>query len=139
MRILPLFALPLLAACGPPQEPWGAATGRITLEGKPLADVTVVFSSNKKGVHLSAQTDSEGRYTIRSAKFPGLPIGTYQVLVVAVPRDPPAAKNLAEYDGPPPKMECPFDSRYGDAKTTDLSAEVKEGKNQFDFPLRPKS
>lgn len=92
MRSLVLVAVVLTLLCGIPsasaQEPKeaGAITGRVTLDGKPAKDITVIATLSitdpsriaesflNKAASLKATTDSDGNY-----KFEDLPPGKYRL------------------------------------------------------------
>lgn len=92
MRRLVLVAVVLTLLCGIPsasaQEPKeaGAITGRVTLDGKPAKDITVIATLSitdpsriaesflNKAASLKATTDSDGNY-----KFEDLPPGKYRL------------------------------------------------------------
>ncbi len=103
----------------------GLVTGTITLDGKPLENVTVVFES-ETGRSSFGATDAAGRYElIYTGNFKGAIVGKNRVVINS---------NL---DAPPgPDWKDPIPSRYN-AKS-ELTAEVATGTNTFDFALEGK-
>lgn len=100
----------------------GLVTGTITLDGKPLENVTVVFES-ETGRSSFGATDTAGRYElIYTGNYKGAIVGKNRVVINS---------NL---DAPPgPDWKDPIPARYN-AKS-ELTAEVAPGKNTFDFAL----
>jgi len=79
-----LIPLLLLLVCGcPPSGPkLSEATGKVTLNGEPLPDVRVQFVKTDSGALSFAETDAEGKFTLRHTHGkPGAEPGTYRVTV----------------------------------------------------------
>ena len=130
------FLLPLLG-CGKEVGPWGQVVGTISQDGKPVEPALVLFSNREAGVEMTAETDAQGRFKVRTDKIDGLPVGTYRVAVT------PIAKNLTPpYQGmvfkaPAPELQSQIPEADREIATTRLTATVVEGKNDFTFELRP--
>lgn len=58
----------------PYSGPYGGLSGKVTLDGNPVAERTSVLITNSDGHAASAMVDSQGDYLIKKA-----PVGTYQV------------------------------------------------------------
>jgi len=103
----------------------GAVTGTITLDGKPLEKVTVVFESDS-GRSAFGSTDSSGRYELLYVgNSKGAVVGSNKVII------------NSQLDAPPgPDWKDPIPARYNSA--TQLKADVANGKNTFDFALESK-
>jgi len=98
----------------------GQVTGKVTLDGAPLADAFVTFMPEKVRAS-AATTDSEGKYEliyIRNEK--GASIGNHKVTV----------RKLKDEKETIPKKYSGDD--------TELTADVKAGANEFDFDLKSK-
>lgn len=98
----------------------GQVQGTVTLDGKPLAEAAVSFYPQSGGRTASGQLDAQGKYELTYATgAKGAKIGMNSVCI----------EYAAETDakGPP----IPEYARK-------LQAEVKAGKNTFDFPLDSK-
>lgn len=67
-----------LAGCGSKKYP---VNGKVTLDGKPLASATVVFTSESGGITASGFTDDEGHFELKYMNEPLVPGGTYKVAV----------------------------------------------------------
>ncbi len=122
-----LFCL-VLGCGGPAKKPTENVTGRVTFEGKPVTEGEVHFYADD-GAAASVKLDSSGNFTIEQ-----LPIGKYKVSVT-----PPQITEVPAEDpskmAPPKKYENIPDG-YQSEVTTDLVAEVKEGKeNKFTFDM----
>lgn len=155
--IVGLGALLTLVGCGSGKNIGAVkATGTVTFDGKPLEGATVSFiPEGEGGRNASGLTDAQGNFRLTTLE-PGdgaLP-GKYKVTVSKVEQDPNALppattqeegmKRAAEMaakantrnatPAEPPKAMLP--DRYGNEKTSGLSAEVKSGgENNFTFPL----
>jgi hypothetical protein len=132
---LTLAAVLLAAGCGRP--PAGATVaGRLTLDGRPLADANVQFYPKDDlslGLYYGG-TDAEGRFTLRGRGGPVLKPGRYVVLV----------KRLVKKDGKPPRPDedqtayvMPGSLRntvpevYGDKDHSPHTVEVVPGHNEL--------
>jgi hypothetical protein len=93
-----LFLLPLaivLAGCGGGDGLKTApVSGRVTLNGKPLADAAIVFSpvarrggNNYPGPDSGARTDSDGRFTLMltGKDVRGAVVGKHKVRITMIP------------------------------------------------------
>ena len=147
------------------EQPYGLAEGTVTLDGKPLADVEVVFMPDpEKGTngHLSvAFVDKEGHYQIANdAGRPGAPVGFHRVCikdmlerekagpgsVIILPED--TSKGPAGTKAPdetnaraagPNKPKSRFPSAYGSAIDTPFrDIEVQEGTQVINLDLKSK-
>lgn len=120
------FLASLLVGCDSQQEgpKLVPVSGKIMVNGKPLPMVGVSFRPDKsKGntsvYHPGGAADQNGRYELVAAAKPGAPPGWYNVVIF--PNTPsPGSSGV-------PKVTEPFNKKYSNPKTTDLSVEVKEG------------
>jgi len=121
------IALPLaLSGCG---EAHPSVTGKVTLDGSPLADAIVSFMpENEEGIPAFGRTDREGHYTLHeSSEAGGAVVGKYTVRISTFREGQPDA------DPPIPPVKEKVPPRYN--VETELAVEVKEGENVFDFDL----
>lgn len=133
------IALLFLSGCGPSDQPeLGEVTGVITLDGKPLSGIAVVFQP-ANGRPARGTTDAEGKYEltyIRQTK--GTKVGPNRVEIA--PSEEGEADESEADDGESqparkqsksakPKIPARYNAR------TELNADVKAGKNTFDFKL----
>jgi hypothetical protein len=104
-------------------------SGRVTLDGKPLADAVVSFMpEDEGGVAPSGVTDKSGIYTLRqTAEADGAPAGHYTVRITTYREGKPWA------DPPVPGAAERVPGEYN-LRTT-LREEVKAEENSIDFRL----
>lgn len=89
----PLSCL-LILGCGPGGPPLTSVEGLITLNGKPLESVDVVFDPQFQGGAAYGKTNSSGQFTLyHDSGRRGAQPGEYKVSVVK-PGDPEAVKKL---------------------------------------------
>jgi hypothetical protein len=132
-------------AVGPPLHP---VSGTVKLNGQPVAGADVVFQLKEDSRSSFGRTDANGQYSLTTRTgSDGAPEGDYVVAIskVETPAEDPskfipqedkrynpfAGKSVA---ATPPKSTLP--SKYGDAKTSGLTARVNAGKNTLDFDLK---
>lgn len=106
--------------------------GFVTLDGQPVVQATVTFTSEDGSKVYSAQTDDNGKFSLSSPKGPGAAPGSYKVTVVkygtiaTAPIDPadmsdPAKmkdyvsqmKKYADMSGPPKGPMPPMPGKVG--------------------------
>ena len=111
-----------LSGCSRSEFELGIVTGRVTYDGEPLARANVVFQPDGAvGTTSVGFTNDAGEYQLvfsRTAK--GAIVGGHEVIINVWPTE----------ENPKP-IKVP--TRYNTA--TELKAEVKPGKNRFDFEL----
>jgi hypothetical protein len=113
--------------CGPNRAgvpPLAPVTGTVTLDGRPLPGVGVVFTAGS-GQSSFGKTDAEGRYELRFVRgLKGAVIGPSRVWF----------DGKSGLERPPgPNFKDPIPSKYG--PDGDLRAEVVAGRNVIDFDL----
>jgi hypothetical protein len=143
--------------------PYGEVEGVVTLNGKPLTDVEVVFlpdpDKGTQGRRSVSLTDKEGRYRITSdTGRAGAPVGFHRVCIIdmlsppwapvavmpgegskggapAGMKEPPGMKAVAA--GGDNQKRSRFPSVYGNANSTPLrDVEVKDGTQTINFELK---
>lgn len=141
------------------EKEYGEVEGAVTLEGKPLANVEVVFlpdpEKGSSGRRSIALTDAQGRYRVTSdAGRAGAPVGFHRVCVNDLLARPPRTGNPAVVtDGnpaapagtttAPAKPQRPsgwrFPIEYGSATATPLrDIEVRAGTQTIDLRIKMK-
>jgi hypothetical protein len=139
MRTTLWTATALLAAgCGGSGPNVAPVTGRITLDGKPLANATVNFQPIASGNNINpgsgsyGKTDADGRYTLRlvDRDREGAVVGNHRVEISALSR-PQNVDN--DRERAPPNLVPPQYNR-----NTTLTFEVRPGENVADWPLKSK-
>jgi hypothetical protein len=123
----------------PPLHP---VSGTVTYKGKPVPGATVTFIADTKAAAASksasdpqwparcvGQADEDGNYTLAWDDFhSGAPEGTYKVAIVAT-------EPFQEGDDPDEPRENAIPAKFGNPKTSGLTAKVEPGDNVLDFPL----
>jgi hypothetical protein len=118
-----------LGCAGPQTAPTGEITGRVTFKKQPVGEGIVTFTS-AAGTGDEAKLSKDGSYSIKK-----LPVGEYKVMVL-----PLVVQTRVDPKGPEVGVEKPAPNipmKYRTIGTTDLRASVKEGKNEYNFELRP--
>ena len=130
-----LALLPLSGCYRKPTVPWGTVAGRVTVEGQPVNQGTVIFENREVGVSRMAELSSDGTFVQKSVDFAGLPVGKYHVAVSPLGISRGDWKPAAQ--GKPENLVTQIPKRYRTIADSDLTAEVKEGKNApFEFDLQ---
>jgi hypothetical protein len=135
---LPILLLPLLGGCS--SEPYriAAVSGRVTLNGKPLANASVTFApvpvkgSDEPGPSSAAITDADGRYTLRTigTDKTGAVVGKHMVRIALVGDTPdPADDRPIKERGQLPmkynaKTELQFDVSAGGTDSANFDLKV---------------
>jgi len=124
----------LAAGCGGVDLPDRARVqGLVTIDGQPVTTGEITFMPDEArgttGPSATGTIDATGRYRLttdhQGRGGDGAIVGFHQVRIVA--------RELGE-PGSPSQSLIP--AKYGDFKTSGLSAEVKsDGENQLDWPL----
>jgi hypothetical protein len=128
------FLTALLTGCGGGPYNTARVSGRVTLNGQPLAHAAVTFQPIATHGHLNpgpgsgAFTDSDGRYTLKliGTETIGAVIGKHEVRITLVPQDSSADDRQKHSKGLP--------ARYN--KKTKLEWDVAPGgTDSADFQL----
>lgn len=118
------------------EPPRGDVEGTITLHGKPLAGVQVVFSpaiGDSSGARAVGTTDEHGRFQLHGDRGePGAPIGTHAV-VVTDPRSLRMPGGGGDKNVRPPASRVPV--QYTSFANTPLRAEVRAGSQTVNLEL----
>jgi hypothetical protein len=129
LLLLAFFAPLILVGCGPGHV---AVEGSVTVDGAPLTTGNVSYhpvnnkdASDKVVGH--GDIDAQGKYRLSTDGTPGVPPGTYKVVVRATP--PPDAKN--PYAVVPPLI----DTKYSDLSTTPITVDVASGNSADKYNL----
>jgi hypothetical protein len=148
-RIVPIGTLLTVAilAAGCSGREFAEVEGTVTLDGKPLGEVQVVFvpdaTQGNKGNNASAFTDAQGHYRLRAERDgkDGTVLGPHRVYFVdltAVPNltgEPPPPGQPARPSGP--GLPLRFPRVYTDLLETPFKdVEIKSGKQTVDFKLK---
>jgi hypothetical protein len=120
-----------ICGCGAKRE-HGTLSGKVTFQGKAVAEGVVAFYDDEYGAYLTADIQPDGTYKAGGDK--GIWAGKYRVAVVPPRVDAP--KGISK--GPPKVKEYPnIPVRYRRPETSRLAVEVKEGSNEpFDIEMK---
>ena len=138
LRTLALLPLVWLAiGCGPPALKLVPVSGVVTLDGKPVAEATVMFSPEAGGVPAVGLTDAAGRFQLTTNGKEGALVGTHQVMVTKMEM----TGVEADADG----LSTPLSSnvqqiwhvpkKYSSTKTSGLTEEVKAEMPEVELKL----
>jgi hypothetical protein len=109
----------------------GKVTGKVTLDGQPLADAVVTFTPLASGGATAiGKTAADGSYSLTySSGVSGAQIGENRVHISTLDAGNP--------DSDPPRAAVPEKVPLKYNTRTELKVEVKPGDNVLDFPLKP--
>ena len=144
VAIVPMMAgLLLLTGCpGPKREAVFPVTGKVTVEGKPLAGCNIVFSPVGTGVAATGVIGTDGSYKLSTdVGREGAAAGKYKVYFTVsqemsqkMMTEQMAAQMKGGAPGGmgkagPPKFKKPFPESYGEAATTPKEVTVEAKTN----------
>ena len=124
-----LTALPIGCSSGPPT---GEVKGKVTFQGKPVAEGSITFDNPQEGGTAGADLSSDGTYVVKG----GVVVGEYLVTITP-------AMHMVDTDPgrtPPSPEEKPapdIPESYRMPGTTTLRATVKRGQNELNFDMTP--
>jgi hypothetical protein len=134
-RFFFIAATGLLVAVGCNQSDTVPVTGTLTLNGQPVGDAEVMFNPapDKPGRMISAHTDSNGHFTLETARpGDGAAPGEY-VITLGEYYPPGKAPAMPKGGGLLPSR---FPPKYGDPAQSPLKATIERGKkNEFNFEV----
>lgn len=122
----------LLSGCGS-SEPTGKVSGKVTFKGAPVTEGTVTFVNKDQGGIAAGELQSDGTYTLFSTSG-GLKPGTYRVSIMPPEVEIPGDGSTAPSTGPKDVDNIP--EKYRNGESSGFEADVKEGKNEFDFDMQ---
>jgi len=147
VTIVGIIALAAIAGCGKRGPYLASVTGKVTLDGKPVANAIVTFAPMDGGVASTGITDSDGTYRLGCHLGEGALVGQHRVSVRSQPSDQGGAAGASHdpdefayragpENGSPKVFVDPIPARYNDK--SELVREVKAGKNVIDLELTSK-
>jgi len=140
IAVLPLLLAVGLSGCGGGgiSGAKGTVSGKVTVDGAPLAKGTIIFVGENNGDTASAILNSDGTYALKYGDGFSIPAGDYRVAFTAsnageTPPDPMALMdNPEKYK---PNTQIP--AKYLDSKTSGLVSVVNAGSNSdVNFDLK---
>lgn len=115
------------AGCGSDGPERGIVTGKVTLDGEPLPDADIVFQPEDGSPSLGV-TDERGRYDLMYTRDKrGAMLGEHVVQITTPTSATDAQGNSVRV---PQKVPPEYNAR------SQLTREVKPGRNKFDFNLK---
>ena len=131
-RSLCLLSLVLLFGCTRGGDlPTAPVSGKVTYKGKPVPSGTVMFVP-EKGPPATGEIGKDGSYSLGTyGKNDGAVLGKHKIAVTAVAD---MSDRLPEDRNPLPPPIVP--SKYLSQDTSELTFEVKQGKNVADLDLK---
>lgn len=137
---LSLMLLSLTGCSGNGDQPdLGQVTGTVTLDGKPLSGVAVVFQP-EMGRPARGMTDADGKYEltyIRDTR--GTKIGRNRVEIAPSEEGDDPTEDIENPDSMPTQRPTKSSKPKVPAKyniKSELEADVQPGENTFDFELK---
>ena len=136
------FTVVLTGCGGHDFGPTGKISGRLTLEGKPMAPGHAVsFMQPEKGFLAFGFTDAEGNFSVGSWNEGDMPVGKYSVMIAPPAATAPAVAPTADeaFENPElvdPKLSSVFPVKYRDITTSGLEFDVVAGDNKFEVELK---
>lgn len=143
LRCLTLFAAGAVAAAGCSKGPYETApvSGRVTLNGKPVEKIAVMFQpvapkgSMNPGPGSFGITDADGRYSLKviGTDEPGAVVGMHKVRIepYTEPGDPSDDRPRK-----PPKLAVPIPRRYNQMEAILEFDVTPKGSDKADFDLK---
>jgi hypothetical protein len=130
-----------LVGCGGQAGPkLYSAGGKVTYQGQPVKNATVVFQPDK-GPVATGTTDESGKFTLSTGPGSGAVEGKYQIAVTAVSGGTVANMTPEEYakqgEMPTAERKSLIPEKYNDIANSGLTAivTITPEKNQFDLSL----
>jgi len=128
-----------------PEGTTGTVKGRVTIEGEPAEEGTVVLMQHTTdGFAATGTVKSDGYYSMRFRDGSKLMTGIYQVGVTAagagstdaIEPGSPEYQKMMMAGGAEEKVKLPFAERYTNPSTSGEEFEVSEGQNEFNLDLK---
>lgn len=132
----------LAGGCGPRRPATVPVKGRVTLDGKPVADAAVIFEPETGGVPARGSTAADGSFTLTTfERDDGAIAGRHRVGVTKVVYEGVKADAGGLEAGPlagPPKERWEVPSRYAVPAKSGLTADVPGSGAAIDLTLTTK-
>jgi hypothetical protein len=128
-----LTALALLTGCGRDGLNLAPVTGVVTMDGKPVAEASVIFAPNdsKAGPPAIGATNEQGAFTLVTANRPGAVVGEHRVAVSKSEATViPQRRGLPIY-----RVKEALPPKFGSVETSGLTATVRDDDNQLEVKL----
>jgi len=123
-----VFGCALFIGCGGVGEV--SVSGKVTLDGAPLKNATIIFAGEGHLPTCMATTSEDGSYVAQTGQLKGLLPGSYKVTVV-VWKTKESTSKMGE-----PKQDLVTPKKYANAKTSGLTAEITSSNYNLNFDLK---
>jgi len=142
-----LSSAAVLSGCGGPSLPAGAkktakVTATVTYKGAPVEGATVTFVNTDGPPPANGRTDAQGKAKLKTyVDGDGATLGAHKVIIEkseAVGGQQNVNTDSPEYNpnAPPATVKYLLPQKFNSIATSGLTAEVKEGSNDFTFDLK---
>lgn len=125
--MLAVTSLTLTGCGGRRSKPKGTVEGKVTFQGQPYSNASIVFLSPDTGQGDSVNIQPDGSFRLSRP----IEVGTYVVYLAPRADDDPMAEPK------PVSIDKTVPDKYWSEATSDIRVEVKTGNNQFDIQLNP--
>lgn len=150
------FGIAFIIGCGGGEKgpELAPVSGVVTLDGKPVANASILFNPTAGGQPATGMTDASGKYTLRTKKpGDGAIVGAHGVgitmtkaptatkkktVATADPSNPEVSGPLDNAPPPPKKQDFVVPEKFNSPFTSGLTATVKSGPNDIPFDLKSK-
>ena len=135
--LLACFAIAIAGCSGPAKPAVGSAKGKVTLGGAPFGEGRIVFKDLTTSIEAVAELKPDGTFEVITPEG-GLRVGKCDVSIQPPPPaevDPIEAAKNEGAAAPPDASKIP--QIYRAFATSGFKATVVEGKNTFDFDMKP--
>lgn len=130
--LLGFWWLTILPGCGSSGLPTAPVRGKITYEGKPVPNGSVVSLPEGDKPSATGDIKPDGSYELTTySSGDGAVLGKHTLMVIAVEDH---SGRLPEERSATPALIIP--KKYTSFPTSGLSIDVKAGENSFDFELQ---
>jgi hypothetical protein len=138
VKVLALAAAILAGGCGPSRPPTAQVTGRVTLDGRPLARGSLCFEA--PGMRPATARIEDGRIVAATThtEGDGLPVGRLAVAVFAREErvaDPASNPGQAAFAADSMTGRSLLPRRYNDPATSGLMVTINPGENTLELAL----
>ena len=130
--VLLCLGLTLLPGCGPSGLPTAPVRGKITYNGRPVPNGTVISRPAGDAPSATGDIKPDGSYELTTyVDGDGAVLGKHELMIMAVEDN---SGLLPEQRSATPALIVP--AKYTSFDTSGLTMDVKAGANTFDFDLK---
>ncbi|GAB4137731.1 MAG: hypothetical protein Tsb009_05400 [Planctomycetaceae bacterium] len=126
----------LVAGCGGDDGPvYAKVTGKVTLNGKPVPNGTVLFvpQGDTQGGVATGAIAKDGTFTLVGPSGKGVPVGKHKVLVQCIEESSGPDSDQNPLEG---MAKCVIPVKYTSEKTSDIIKTVEEGEQTINIELK---